>query len=253
MKITFFKNATHFYPRISYCFDDNAEVIKYKYKSKKFSNALSVILCLPFLAYLIYAELTDNARFNIFLIEICIFVVILPIHEFCHALFCWISKRKVDMICFFPYKFTLNLNLPIAYVKPSFGAFNKYQQILFNIFPLIILSIIPAMLVPAFPSIKQWLIFLSIENLALSSLDIYATINLIFIPNGSVCFSDFILLPQNKDIPIVIHKIFVTNEANMIYHEQYSYLNMLLTKEHIAVDTDKTIAIKAEFAKQFSL
>jgi len=166
MKISFFKNESHFHPRISYTFE-NAELVSIDHKILKLKKYSTWLFMLPLLIFIFvfYKNLGSNSPVLIAIVILC-----LPIHELCHALFCWITGRKVERIFFFPHKGVFSV--PTAYVKPVFGVWNKNQVLLCSMFPLILLSFVPALLAVFIPSLKIWMIFLSLYNLSVSSLDI---------------------------------------------------------------------------------
>ena len=123
MKITFFKNESHFYPRISYTVE-NAEIVSLNQKIQSLKKYSIWLFMLPLLifTFVFYRNLGSNYIALIAIVFLC-----LPIHELCHALFCWITGRKVERIFFFPYKRVISV--PIAYVKPAFGFWNKTEAL----------------------------------------------------------------------------------------------------------------------------
>ena len=199
MKIAFFKNETHFPVRSTYTFE-NAKVIRLDGGGYKLGAYLQWILIFPLLAFLHFFS-GDVASSYIFVIVFAI--VGLPLHELCHALFCWGSGRGVERICFFPYKNLLSR--PVAYVKPAFGMWNKGQFILFSLFPLLLLSVIPAALAVFIASVRVEFWFVSLFNLLVSSFDIADTLCILKTPRKSVNVGDFILAKEKEDKPMVIN------------------------------------------------
>ena len=247
MKITFFKNESHFYPYLSYKWE-NAETVKLNQKIqnfKKYSTWLFMLPCLIF-TLLSYRNLNLN-----YIVLITTIIFCLPIHELCHALLCLISKRKVERICFFPYK--KFLTAPAAYVKPSFGVWNKTQTILFSLFPFLLLSIIPAILAIFIPSLRTWLIFLSLLNLSVSHLDIIDIFCFFKIPRNSLNFGDFIITAQEINQPIIIHRLLITPKLDKVEHICFQYTNNKLTEITPPPETPNVLQWKQEFIKQFNL
>ena len=174
----------------------------------------------------------------------------LPAHEFCHALFCWIAGRKVDRICFFPYKQILTK--PTAYVMPSFGAWTKGQAILLSAFPLLLLTILPAVMAIFLPSLRFGLVFLSLYNLPASAFDIVDILNRMKLPKRAIYFGSFSLLTKN-DSPIIIHRLSVTPALDGIRHQQFEYRHGKLTEKEQICETPETERLRQEFIEQFHL
>ena len=247
MKITFFKNESHFYSRISYVWE-NAEKVNYVPEFQRTSKVFSWLLCIP---AFIFAILFAQQIINNYLLFIGILIFALPVHELCHAVFCLISGRKVDRICFFPYKNFLTSKT--AYVMPAFGAWNKCQAILFSAFPIILLTILPAFLAIFIPRFKLWLIFLSLLNVGMSHFDIIDVISLFQLPKNCIYFGTFSLIAKDNNTPVVIHRLSITPELDSVCHRQYTYFQGRMTEDNCAVETPDTKQLKQEFIKQFDL
>ena len=162
MKITFFKNESHFYPRMSYTWE-NAEELKLSsgiYKARKY---LLFLLFIPFIAYT-YVFLENNP--DKFLIVFAIIILTLPLHELCHALYCVILRRKVERISFFTNK---TIFAPGANVVPSFNSWKKHQAILLSAFPLLLMSALPAILAVFDSPLRPYLLILSLLNISFDS------------------------------------------------------------------------------------
>ena len=246
MKISFFKNESHFHPRISYTFE-NAELIRMDDKIQNLKKYSTWLFMLPLLIFIFvfYKNLGSNSTVLIAIVILC-----LPIHELCHALFCWIAGRKVERIFFFPYKGVFSV--PAAYVKPVFGVWNKNQVLLCSMFPLILLSFVPALLAVFIPSLKIWMIFLSLYNLSVSSLDIIDILCFLKLQKNCLHFRDFILTVKDADKPIIIHRLSVTPKLDKIDHICFQYANNQLTEINPPPESSETIKLKQEFIKQFN-
>ena len=251
MKITFFKNESDFYPRHSFSWE-NAKKVDFNLempKVRRCVEVLSIILMLTFVCFF-YSQLAE-----IYWLFIATLLLCLPAHELCHAIFCWIVGRRVERICFYPYsKLPLKkqISLPAAYVKPAFGVWNKCQVVLRAAFPLILLSIIPAVLAIFISPLRYWLLFLSLYNFGGSSFDICKVLRSIQAPANCINVGNVWLIARDESKPIVIHQIFVTPELDKIHHECFSYFNGQRT-EIQAYDTSETVALKQEFRQQFHL
>ena len=247
MKIVFFKNESHFHPRLSYAWENAVQV----YLDPKLQNLKKIfilLLAIPFIAFLFVNQKELSSKW---LLLLAISLLCLPIHELCHALFCWISGRKVERISFFPYKqgfFKVS-----AYVKPTFGVWNKYQAILFVAFPVIILSFIPAILAIFIATLRPWLLYLSLSNISVSYSDIVDIICLFKLPPDTLYLVDIMLNVKEKDKPVIIHQLFVTSKLDKIHHKCFEYFNGRLTKIECPSETVETIRLKQEFIKQFNL
>lgn len=247
MKIVFFKNEAHFHPRISYAWE-NAENVDLDSKLPNLKKLFMWMLAIPFFVFVIVygQELTSK-----WLLLLITSLLCLPIHEFCHALFCWISGRKVERIHIFPYKQVLS-NIT-AYVKPAFGVWKKHQIILFYSFPLIILSIIPAILAVFIAPLRFWLVSFSLLNISVSYSDIIDIVYFLKLPKKSLYFRDFTLIMKDADKPVIIHQLSVTPKLDKIHHKCFEYFNGRLTEKESPTETVETMKLKQEFIDQFNL
>ena len=247
MKIVFFKNESHFHPRLSYTWE-NAEQIYLNSKLQNLKKIFIFLLAVPFFAFLFVNQKEFSSKWILLL---TISLLCLPIHELCHALFCWISGRKVERISFFPYKRIFSK--VGGYVKPTFGVWNKYQAILFVAFPVIILSFIPAILAIFIAPLRLWLLYLSLSNISASYSDIVDIICLFKLPPNALYLVDIILTVKEVDKPIIIHQLSVTPKLDKIHHKCFEYFNGRLTKIECSSETVETIRLKQEIIKQFNL
>lgn len=247
MKIVFFKNEAHYHPRISYAWE-NAENVDSDSKSPNLKRVFMWIFAIPFFVFVIVYGQELTSKWLLLLIPS---LLCLPIHEFCHSLFCWISGRKVERIHFFPYKQVLST--VTAYVKPAFGVWNKYQIILFYSFPIIILSIIPAILAVFIAPLRLWLVSFSLMNITVSCSDIIDIFYLLKLPKNSLHFMDFTLIIKDTDKPVIIHQLSVTPKLDKIHHKCFEYYNGRLTEKEPPAETVEIMKLKQEFINQFHL
>ena len=247
MKIVFFKNESHFHPRLSYTWE-NAEQVHLSSKLQNLKKIFIFLLAVPFIAFLFVNQKEFSSKW---LLILAISLLCLPTHELCHALFCWISGRKVERICFFPYKQIFSK--VGAYVKPTFSAWNKYQAILFIAFPIIILSFIPAILAIFIAPLRLWLLYLSLLNISTSYSDIVDIICLFKLPPNALYLVDIILTVKETDKPVIIHQLFVTSKLDKIHHKCFEYFNGRLTEKENPDETVKIMKLKQEFINQFDL
>ena len=239
MKITFFKNENHFSARTSYCWE-NAELAEPKIKS----NIIRILLIIIGLITLpIYIWFFRNEFSNYIWLFIPIIIALIVLHELCHALFCVITKRKVERICFLS---SFRLNEPTAYVMPEFSVWSKIERVLLYLFPIVILSVIPTIIAIFLPIVRLWLIVVALINLTISAFDINDTFKTISLPKGCVIFEGFSLISTNNQ-PIIIHKLTLTKNTLTILHEQFVYENKKLSKCDIATETENVKQLKNEF------
>lgn len=242
MKITFFKNENHFSARSSYCWE-NAELAEPKIKSN-IIRILLIIIGLITLPIYIWFFRNDFSKYIWLFIPIVIALIVL--HEFCHAFFCFITKRKVKRICFLS---SFRLNEPTAYVMPELSSWSKIERVLFYLFPIIILSLVPTIIAIFLPIVRLWLILVALINLTGSAFDINDTIKTISLPKRSVIFEGFSLIPTNNQ-PIIIHKLTLTKDKSKILHEQFVYENKKLSKSETPIETKNVKQIKKEMFQQ---
>lgn len=246
MQITFFKNEAHFHPRTSYTVE-NAEIVSLDHKIRSLKKHSTWLFTLPLLifTFAFYRNLSSN-----YTVLVAIVILCLPVHESCHALFCWVSGRKVERIYFFPYKQIFTT--PTAYVKPAFGVWNRTQVILWSLFPLLLLSLVPALLAVFIPALRIWMIFLSCYNLSVSSFDVIDILCFLKLPQNCLHFGDFILTATEADKPIIIHRLSVTPKLDKIHHICFQYANNKLTEINPPFESSEVSQLRQEFIKQFN-
>ena len=242
MKITFFKNENHFSARTSYCWE-NAELADPKIKNSIIRILLTTIglITLP-----VYIWFFRNEFSNYIWMFIPIVIALIVLHEFCHALFCFITKRKVNRICFLS---SFRLNEPTSYVMPELSSWSKIERVLFYLFPIVILSLVPTIIAIFLPIVRLWLILVALINLTFSAFDINDTIKTISLPKRSVIFEGFSLIPTNNQ-PIIIHKLILTKEKTEILHEQFIWKSYELSKCDNLIETESVKQLKDEMLQQ---
>jgi|GEM_PF-1165574 len=226
MEIKLFEKESDFIPRtysIENIEDDNFDIsVKYK-KYRNYSMWLSLIPYIVFLTAFSRADMTSSIH---------VFIVFIPLlfcHEFCHALFAVISGRKIQKISFFSCGRRI-FTSPVAYVKLKFGAYNKTNSILFTVFPLILLSLVPAILAFFIAPIRYWLLLVSAVNIAISYFDIAGVLCILQLPKNCLDFGDFLATPKDAKKPIIIHRLSPSPEGDKIDHICYSFFDGELTE-----------------------
>ena len=238
MKITLFKNESHFSARTSYCWE-NAELAEPKIKN----DIIRILLILiGLIALPVYIWFFRNELSNCIWLFIPIVIALMVSHEFCHAFFCFMTKRKVERICFLS---SFKFNEPTAYVMPEFSSWSKTERIIFYLFPTIMLSVIPALLAILLPMARLWLLLVSMYNLLCSSFDVSNAIKTISLPKSSIIFEGFSLIPTNTQ-PMVIHKLVLAKDKTEIIHKQFMYINKKISECDIAAETENIKNLKNE-------
>ena len=247
MRMVFFKNEAHFNPRLSYAWENAVQV----YLDPKLQNLKKLFLFLLEIPLIAFLFINSKELSNKWILILAISLFCFPIHELCHALFCWISGRKVERINFFPYKQIFSK--PSGYVKPTFCAWNKYQTILLFAFPIILLSLIPAILAIFIAPLRFCLLYLSLANISISYFDIIDIICLFKLPPKALYLVDIILAVKETDKPVIIHQLSVTPKLDKIHHKCFEYFNGRLTEKEQPTETLETTKLKQEFINQFNL
>lgn len=91
MKITFFKNESQFYPRRSYLWT-NAEKVDVDFKFKRLRKHSQLLFVIPLVIFLTFLRFGSDWLFCVIIAILCT-----PVHELCHALFCWLSGRNAHV------------------------------------------------------------------------------------------------------------------------------------------------------------
>lgn len=247
MKIHFFKDETDLCERES-CTFENADLVKLKKSPKWLYYTVLSITVITLILVLLTGDFIHYS--NLIMVEV-IALLHLLIHETCHILHCLLTGRKVDRLCLFPYGL-LTVEKPSAYVLPEFSVWKKRSRLMFTLFPFIILSAIPALLSVFIPDARFVLLVIAAFNFVSSSLDICDAFRILKYPKNTLLFRSFALLP-NSDKPVIIHRIWISEDKRTIYHKQYKCINFKLTEITPAENTEKVSMIKDEFKKQFNI
>lgn len=247
MKIYFLKNENDFCERET-CAFENADLVKPKKRPKWLYYTVLSVSVISFILVLLSGDFIHYGN----LIAVVVFALLqLLVHEACHILHCLLTGRKVERLCWFPYGL-LTLEKPSAYVLPEFSVWKKQGKLMFTLFPLIILSVIPAFLSIFIPSARFVLLTIAVLNFAGSSLDICAAFDTLTYPKNALIFRNFALLPHS-DEPVIIHRVWISEDKKAIYHKQYKCIDYKLTEVTPAEDTETVLLIKEEFKKQFNI
>ena len=249
MQITFFKNEEHFTRHASLiCFNSN---VKGAEQSRTLRLGwvvvgLSVVL---FGMYLWFDRSAISQRnWQILFASL----VVVPVHEFLHAFYLWMTGRKVKAIRFFPPKSRSTDRAVIAYVMHALSAFKRYERALCYLFPLIWLTGLPLVLALFLPSLRVILLYLSLLNMSVSMFDVEDAFNLLFLPKGAVeIYGMWITVMSNE--PITMHLFELPVNSDEIIHRTYRYERDMLNEVIPAEMDDKVKATFAEFRKQFNL
>lgn len=179
LKITVGKNESHEYLRVRYAMH-YAEVAAVEPAPKHMSE----IWCWgSFALTLLYAVLIRREIAGDPLTFAAIYILQLPLHELCHALFLWLTGRRVYAIRLWPYK--RERGKKTAYVRPELYPFTRTAYGLLAAFPLILLSALPLLAAIAFPSLRYYMIWLALLNLGGSAFDACDLVKTAKAPKGA--------------------------------------------------------------------
>lgn len=182
MKVTFGKNETHDYPRISYLLQGGEWVKDVKQVPRAFSHIWGIAWSVVAVSWaLLHASILKDQipLFAIFAI------LLLPLHELSHALYLWLTGRRVYAIRFFP--FPGKWNMPGAYVKADLTVCTRIEYTLFSAFPLLLLTVLPTVIALIYPSLRVWLLWIAFANAADSSFDARDILGYFFLPKNACC------------------------------------------------------------------
>lgn len=183
MKITFFKNEKHFC-RVSAMLHPNIIEIRPRLIARLLKYPLLIAAQLPLAAYVIlrWESFASNWWY-----AAVIYFVLVPVHEFFHALHCWLTKRKVKRFCFFPYNF--GLSFTTAYVEPDASVYKRGEAVLLALFPLIWITVLGSILAVWMPAWRAFWVFFVIGNFSASCMDLYDTLVALTMPRTARLFS----------------------------------------------------------------
>ena len=230
MKITFFKNESHFYKK-RHIFWDHAQ----KAEKKSLFRYIALLLSLGAILILNLTSLGQRA---------VSWLLILPINELCHALFCLLSGSKVERICFLPYK---NILKAIAYVQPKFDVWSKRRWALFIAFPLLLLTVLPILLALFLQEQRFNLYSIALINLVISYRDVEGLLNLFVLPKNTICAGTLWLIPQGEKA-VELHRIALPLCSQQIEHSHFRYAKGKVTK---VIPPQETEEIKTALQQLF--
>ncbi len=182
MKITFQKNESHDYPRVSYLLQGGEWLKDFKQAPWAISNIWSMVWACAAIAWsVVHArELKDQA-----LLFVLIALLLLPLHELSHALFLWLTGRRVYAIRFLPFWGNRSKHRATAYVKPDLTVLSRGEQLLLSASPLILLSVLPTVIALFCPSLRFWLLWIAFANAADSCYDARHIIEYLSLPKNA--------------------------------------------------------------------
>lgn len=178
VKVTLGKNESHDYARESFCLR-GGEWLSVRSPSYALRH-LWVGLC--FIMMLVLVRMDSQEVLNRPLVYV-ISLLVLPLHELCHALYLWLTRRRVYAIRFFPYWFKWG-NVG-AYVKADMPLYTRGEYALLIAFPLLLLSLLPAVVAVFCPGLRIWLGWIAILNLAMASWDVVLLLWVLRLPKGA--------------------------------------------------------------------
>lgn len=173
MKVTFGKNESHDYPRTSYLLQGGEWLKDRKQAPWSISSIWSVVWFVAAIVWaLLHARVLADMGAEQAILFVLIALLLLPLHELSHALFLWITGRRVYAIRFLPFAGNRSKHKPTAYVKPELTVLSRGEQMLLSAFPLILLSVLPTVIALFCPPLRVWLIWTALANAADSCYDV---------------------------------------------------------------------------------
>ncbi len=248
MKIYFFKNEYDFCSRES-VIAENAELKNYRHRPKKLYFSVLFVTCFTLAISLLLLNISYHK--SLLPVIVAVFAVLF-LHEICHALHCFITGRGVERICFFPSGSFLTATKPSAYVKPAFNVWSRNSRILFALFPLLLLTVVPATIVMFFPSTKYFLTPLAAFNFVTSVFDICDAIILLFCPKDALYFNSFYLL-QKENSPATVHRVWISKDKKTVFHKHYEASRYKLKEISPPSETENVKHLIQEFKAQFKI
>lgn len=247
MKIYFFKNENDLCSRESFT-AENADIKGCRRRPKKLYYS---VLFVTSFSLIISLLLLDIDYHNGLLPVILIALPVLAFHEGCHALHCFLTGKKVERICFFPFGF-LSVSKPSAYVKPAFNVWSRNGRILFALFPLLLLTVIPTIIAVLVPTTKYFLTPLAAFNFVTSVFDICDAIILLSYPKDALYFNSFYLIPT-KDSPPTLHRVWISKDKKTVFHKHYEVSRYKIKEISPPLETENVKQLIQEFKTQFKI
>ncbi len=255
MKIHFFKHSSDIYPRKSCVWDGVEKCEPFPSLSNLLKNLLHILTSL-FSLVAIFAIYTYNHDIisPLFFFHLVVLAVFLPLHELCHVLYLLIIGQKPEGIYFFTYGILHSLTkfqAPTAYVVPDFSIHSRLQRLLFSAFPLLIMTVLPAVIGILVPFIAPYCFILAITNFDCSIFDICDMLCFSKCPRESLYFYPFGIIIPSSDT-LIFRTISKKNGSDILIKRQFIYQNKRLTEvpfEH----SDSSRVLEQEFIIQFIL
>ncbi len=252
MKIHFFKNSSNIYPRISCVWEGVEKSMDYPTISKPAKNiVIAAVYMISIIAFvLLFKNYRNNGiGFLYFVLISCI--VLLPLHEFCHALYCILARKEIEGIYFFTSNMKTLFSSPTAYVNPSFGIYNKYQWFLLRTFPLLLLTIFPLTVGIFATNISKYCYFIAISNFTGSVFDICDILAIIKLPKNGLIFTPFgVIVPDSNTM--IFRTISKKGNSDILIKRQFVYKNKNFSEISFE-ENQSSINIENEFIVQYGL
>lgn len=182
MKVTFRKNESHDYPRVSYLLEGGEWLKDIKPAPKLVSHVWGIVWSVAAVSWAIFHAGVFKNQFPIFAL---LALLLLPLHELSHALFLWLTGRRVYAIRFFP--FPGKWHMPGAYVKADMTVLTRTESVLLSAFPLLLLTLLPTVVALLCPALRLWLLWIAFANAADSCFDARDILGYFFLPKNACC------------------------------------------------------------------
>ncbi len=210
MKITIGKNESHDYPRTSYLLEGGDWVKDIKQVPKAISSVWSIAWSVVAVSWVILHASELKGQILLFVLFA---LLLLPLHELSHALFLWLTGRQVYAIRLSP--FPGKWHMPAAYVKADLAILSRGEQVLFSAFPMILLSVLPAVIALFCPPLRIWLLWIAFANAADSSFDVRDILGYFFLPQNACCIGGvWCVLHEEK--PVILRRLRIKPGATRV-------------------------------------
>lgn len=246
MKICFFKRDTDFLAGQEILLK-NGKALPPMKGFHRLQSAARILV--PFGAVLPVLWLGDPSAWlrNLLLLLPIYFAMYVP-HELCHGLFCAVTGKRVERICFFPRNAAYG-----AYVLPAFAPMSRRQGIFFALFPLLVLTMLFEGIGLFFPSVAFYMHLCALANVAMSTFDLCDALQAALMPRGALCFWNphFWAMPEREEMEI--HRLTVTADGRTLCHEHYGCTGTSLVRRERSETFPELEALLQDMQKRFPL
>ena len=251
MKITYGKNESHDYSRLSYLLQGGDWLHDRKQPPTAFRHIWSIVWLVAAITWIsLHARALKDQAYLVVVFAL----LLLPLHELCHALFLWLTGRRVYAIRFYPYPGKWSLNLPGAYVMPDLAILTRTEHVLLAAFPLLLLTVLPAVVALLCPPLRVWLLWIAFCNAAAACFDAHNILGYLLLPKNARCIGG-VWCVLHEGEPVILRRLRIRPGATHLSDMERTDFRVegrRLT-EIPAVTADGVPELLEEFKQQFQL